>query len=75
MRLMTIVTLPAATPAEKWDRFKEWTVQQIAWHLPKRVMYWAVVRAAVSVTDGNPSDLTVMDVMERMDGKYPEVAE
>lgn len=68
MRLTTILTLPGADLAEKWDRLKEWAAQKVAWGIPRRAAYWAFIRIATSNTDGYPGDLTVAEVLDREEG-------
>lgn len=35
------------------------------WKLPKRMIYWSVVRAAVKDEPGNPSEVTALTMLER----------
>jgi hypothetical protein len=40
---------------------------KIAWALPRRVLYWGAVRAAVTVEPNtDPSNVTVTQMMERI---------
>ena len=65
MRLTTIWTLPAMAFRERIRRTGEWLAIKIAWALPRRVLYWAAVRAAcVAEPQFNPSDVTVTQMME-----------
>jgi len=66
MRLRTIWTLPGMALRERWRRtWDEWLAIKIAWALPRRVLYWAAVRAAcVAEPNLNPSDVTVTQMME-----------
>ena len=67
MKLTTIWTMPAATFSERVSRTTEWASMKVAWALPRRVMYWAAVRAAVTVEpDTDPSGVTVAQMMERI---------
>lgn len=67
MRLRTIITLPGADLAEKKERLSEWAAQTIAWHLPKKVAYWAFIRMGVDgIGDDIPTDLSFMDVLDRL---------
>lgn len=64
MRITTILTLPGATPAEKWDRFKEWAAMGAAWALPRSIAYWAFIRIGVeAIGDDNPTEQNFMDVL------------
>lgn len=70
MKLTTILTLPGATPAEKWDRLKEWAAMNAAWALPTSVAYWAFIRMGVNgVGNDNPGDLKFMEVLDRITDK------
>ena len=65
MRLTTIWTLPGMVFAERLRRTSEWAAIKVAWALPRRVLYWAAVRAAcVAEPKLNPSDVTVTQMME-----------
>jgi hypothetical protein len=66
MRLRTIWTTPAMTLRERWRRTtQEWLPMKVAWALPRRVLYWAAVRAAVTVEPStDPSGVTVRQMME-----------
>ena len=65
MRLTTIWTMRAMTMRERWHRTGEWAAMKIAWALPRRVLYWAAVRAAcVAEPNLNPSDVTVSEMMD-----------
>ena len=65
MRLRTIWTLPGMALRERWHRTGEWAAMAVAWRLPRRVLYWAAVRAAcVAEPNLNPSDVTVTEMME-----------
>lgn len=64
MRLRTIWTLPAMTLRERLRRTGEWAAMKVAWALPRRVLYWAAVRAAcIAEPNLNPSDVTVTEMM------------
>lgn len=40
---------------------------KVAWALPQRVLYWAAVRAAVTVEPSlDPSEVTVRQMMEHI---------
>lgn len=65
MRFTTIWTLPAMTFGERLHRTGEWAAMRVAWVLPRRVLYWAAVRAAVRVEPStDPSGVTVAQMME-----------
>ncbi len=67
MRLRTIWTLPGMALRERWHRTGEWAAMKIAWALPRRVLYWAAVRAAVTVEPNtDPSGVTVEQMMEHI---------
>jgi len=34
-----------------------------AWRLPRRVVYWAVIRAAVAPREGNPAERTAAEIL------------
>ena len=55
MRFWSIITLPAATPAEKLRRLRDWAALAIAHRLPVRIRYWTAVSqiAAASTVDPN----------------------
>jgi hypothetical protein len=64
MRLTTIWTLPAMTVRERFRRTSEWAAIKVAWALPSRILYWAAVRAAVTVEPStDPSNVTVSQMM------------
>lgn len=66
MRFWTIWTMPAMSLKERWRRtWDEWLAMKIAWALPKRVLYWAAVRAAcIAEPSTDPSKVTVTEMME-----------
>lgn len=67
MRLTTIWTIPAMSLPERLRRTREWASMKAAWALPRRVLYWAAVRAAVTVEPStDPSGVTVSQMMERI---------
>ena len=67
MRLTTIWTLPAMSFRERLHRTGEWAAIKVAWALPRRVLYWAAVRAACIVEPTtDPSAVTVTQMMERI---------
>jgi hypothetical protein len=67
MRLRTIWTLPAMTLRERLRRTRDWAAMEVAWKLPKPVLYWAAVRAACLVEpDTNPSGVTAEQMMEKI---------
>lgn len=40
----------------------------LVWRLPRRVIYWSVVRAAVAVeSDTNPSGITAEQMLKKME--------
>lgn len=53
MKFWSIITLPAATPAEKLRRLRDWAALAIAHRLPVRIRYWTAVSqmAAASTVD------------------------
>jgi hypothetical protein len=64
MKLTTIWTLPSMTIRERLNRTGEWAAMKAAWSLPRRVLYWAAVRAAVTVEPNtDPSGVTVSQMM------------
>lgn len=74
MRLRTIWTIPAMTFRERLRRTADWCDSTIAYHLPKRVKYWAVVHVGAHVTtqvDPNVivPDVRLMEVLELAEGK------
>lgn len=49
---------------ERLARTREWGAIKIAWALPKRILYWASVRAACIVEPNtDPSGVTVSEMM------------
>lgn len=67
MKLTTIWTLPAMALRERLRRTGEWAAIKVAWALPRQVLYWAAVRAAVMVEPStDPSGVTVTQMMERI---------
>jgi hypothetical protein len=53
-----------------WATFKENAATWIAFHLPRRVAYWATIRLGANATTGPHSgqivpDLTFLDALER----------
>jgi hypothetical protein len=51
--------------SERWKRLGEWAVLTVAWRLPRRLVYWTVIRAAVAAAgnDRNPADVTSSDML------------
>lgn len=73
MRLRTIWTIPAMTLRERLRRTADWADMTIAYHLPKRVKYWAVIHVGAHVTTQvNPNlivpDVRFMEVLELAEG-------
>lgn len=69
MRLSTILDprFPMSL-RERANRLGEWSVMQIAWHLPRYLVYWTVVRGTVAAAgDGNPTDVKGIDILKHMD--------
>lgn len=62
MRLRTIWTIPAMPFRERLRRTADWCDFTIAYHLPKRVKYWAVVHVGAHVTTQVEPNLIVPDV-------------
>lgn len=74
MRLRTIWTLPGLPLRERLRRTADWCDSEIAYHLPKRIKYWAVIHVGshvtTQVTPDVPTDgITLMEVLERAEGK------
>lgn len=74
MRLRTIWTIPAMTFRERLRRTADWCDSTIAFHLPKRVKYWAVIYVGSHVTTQEnaelaPDGITLLEVLERAEGK------
>lgn len=74
MRLRTIWTLKGLPFRERLRRTADWFDSEIAFHLPKRVKYWAVIHVGSHVTTQNkldvPTDaITLMEVLELAEGK------
>lgn len=63
MKLRTIWTTPAMTFRERLHRTSEWAAIKIAWALPKRVLYWAAMRAAFLVEPNNNPGGVTLDMM------------
>lgn len=74
MRFRTIWTVPAMSLRERLRRTADWCDSTVAYHLPKRVKYWAVVHVGAHVTtqvDPNlvVPDVRLMEVLELAEGK------
>lgn len=74
MRFRTIWTVPAMSLRERLRRTADWCDSTIAYHLPKRVKYWAVVHVGAHVTtqvDPNliVPDVRFLEVLELAEGK------
>jgi hypothetical protein len=48
------------------DRVKEKALMKFVWLLPKQVIYWSVVRAAVKGCEGNPAERTCLEALDAM---------
>jgi hypothetical protein len=48
-------------------RWYEKRLTDIVWKLPKQIIYWSVVRAAVTATDSYPGDAKAIDMMKAME--------
>lgn len=70
MKLKTIwFGLPGATLKERLARTRDSLAMKAAWKLPRPVLYWAAVRAAVvAEPNENPSEVTVTQMMEALSG-------
>lgn len=67
MRLTTILNLRyPMSLRERIDRLKEWGVMEIAWALPRYVVYWVVIRGTVAAAGDhtNPTDVTAVQIIE-----------
>lgn len=58
---------------DAWRRGRERALMWIAWHLPRKLAYWAFVRVAAHGTTGEwsgsvPDQLNIMEAMRRWDG-------
>lgn len=74
MRPSTIWTIPAMSLRERLRRTADWCDMTIAYHLPKRIKYWATIHLGAHVTTQvNPnlivSDVTYIEVLELAEGK------
>ena len=56
----------------RWKRYvaREATLKWIAWHLPRKLVYWCAIRVAAHATTGSYSnqivtDLRAMDALDR----------
>jgi hypothetical protein len=48
------------------ERF--WTL--IAWKLPDRLVYWTIIRAAVTEEKGHPGYVNALTMLRRFEGNY-----
>jgi len=69
MRLSTILDprFPMAL-SERINRLGEWSVMKFVWHLPRYVIYWAVVRGTVDTAGEhrNPSDVRSVEILDHL---------
>lgn len=67
MSLTTILTLPAATPAEKARRTYDLLLSKVAVRLPQRLRYHVLISCGVQAFRGDEEvpAVTFMEVMER----------
>jgi hypothetical protein len=66
MRLTTILNpFFPMTLRERVHRIGEWSVMEIAWHLPRYLVYWVVVRgtAATAGDHRNPADVKGVEIL------------
>jgi hypothetical protein len=51
---------------ERVERFKDWLVMELAWRLPRSVVYWTVIRgtAAAAGDFRSPTEITAVEVIE-----------
>lgn len=54
MRFWSIITLPAATPAEKFRRLRDWAAMWAAGKIPVRVKYWVAVQQMAAASRVDP---------------------
>lgn len=47
------------------ERFKERLAIALAWALPKRLAYWALVRVSTNGEMGNPGETRALDAAKR----------
>ena len=64
MRFLTIITLPAATPAEKARRLADWFAQKVAGALPRRVRYWATMGSIARATADHRGEVPAIPLGE-----------
>jgi hypothetical protein len=74
VKLSTIWTLKGMAFRERLRRTADWCDYEIAYHLPKRVKYWAVIHVGSQVTTQArpevPTDaITLMEVLELAEGQ------
>jgi hypothetical protein len=56
---------------ERCNRLGEWAVLTLAWKLPRRLVYWTVVRAAVSVAgNGHPGEVKSLDMLKGFEERH-----
>lgn len=66
MRLTTILDPRyPMTRRERLERLKLLAVMQVAWHLPRYLVYWTVIRGTVAVAgdDRNPADVKGVEIL------------
>ena len=68
MRFLTIITLPAATPAEKARRLADWSAQKTAGALPRRVRYWATMQSIARATSDRRGHIMATPLDEVLSG-------
>lgn len=71
MRLTTILNprFPMSL-RERINRLGEWSVMEIAWALPRYLVYWTVVRGTVATAGGgNPTDVKAVDILKHYERK------
>lgn len=69
MKLSTIWTLPAMSLTERLRRTADWAALTIAFHLPKRVKYWAFIHvSAQAIGDAVVTEQSFNDVLAKADG-------
>lgn len=59
--------------SERMSRLGEWTHMTVAWALPRRIIYWSVVRAAVVAAGDHrsPADVSSVDMLKGMETHAP----
>lgn len=70
MKLRTIWTIPAMSLRERLRRTSDWTAQEVAARLPKRIRYWATLQLIGRATMTSPDvpATPLSDILRKLEG-------